>query len=200
MRMREAIEATQGAASLYFSDVLLTDGATAFARSGFAPHAPLQFRDRGDDWALLTVQPMRMQASVISREAYLACGGQDPALPLRQDTHLFLCLGLSGGACAVTARTVTMTDDAGGDRLTEQVPSSDTPYWIETAHMYADVLRRFPAVSPEHERELRRCLATAHWRLGRFAWRRRKPAEAAGSAWRSARQDPSVILGRLARR
>jgi glycosyltransferase involved in cell wall biosynthesis len=200
MRMREAIEATRGAASLYFSDVLLTDGATAFGRSGFAPRAPFEWRDQGDEWALLAVQPMRMQASVVTRAAYLGCGGQDPALPLRQDTHLFLCLGLSGAVCAVTARTVTMTDDAGDDRLTEQVPSSDSPYWIETARMYADVLRRFPALDPSHTRELRRRLATAHWRLGRLAWRRRRRAEAASSAWRSARQDPSVILARVARR
>jgi glycosyltransferase involved in cell wall biosynthesis len=60
MRMREAIEATQGAASLYFSDVLLPDGTTAFGRSGFAPHAPFERRDQGHEWALLAVQPMRM--------------------------------------------------------------------------------------------------------------------------------------------
>jgi glycosyltransferase involved in cell wall biosynthesis len=199
MRMREAIEATQGAASLYFSDVLLPDGTTAFGRSGFAPHAPFERRDQGHEWALLAVQPMRMQAAVLSRAAYLECGGQDPALPCREDTHLFLLLGLSGRVCALTARTVTMTDDA-RDRLTVELPSSDTVYWIATARLYADVLRRFPTLSPSHTRELRRRLATAHWRIGRLAWRRRRRAEAASRAWRSARQDPFVILARLARR
>jgi hypothetical protein len=92
-----------------------------------------------------------------------------------------------------------MTDDA-RDRLTVELPSSDTVYWIATARLYADVLRRFPTLSPSHTRELRRRLATAHWRIGRLAWRRRRRAEAASRAWRSARQDPFVILARLARR
>ena len=189
-----------GAAALYFSDAALPDGASAFGRSGFAPQAPLERVEHGDRWALLPVQPMMTPASVVSRAAYLACGGQDPALPCREDTHLFLLLGLGGGTCAVAARTVTVTDDARGARLTEQLPGSDAVYWIATARLYEDVLRRFPTLAPSQARELRRRLATAHWRLGRLAWRRRRRGEAAGSAWLSARNDPSVILGRLARR
>lgn len=199
-RLRDAIEATDGAASLYFSDAVLPDGTTAFGRSGFAPRAPHELVERGERWALLPVQPMMTPATVVSRAAYLECGGQDPALPCREDTHLFLLLGLSGASCAVAARTVTVTDDARGERLTEQLPGSDAVYWIATARLYEDVLRRFPALAPTQARELRRRLATAHWRLGRLSWGRRRRGEAAESAWRSARNDPSVILGRLARR
>jgi glycosyltransferase involved in cell wall biosynthesis len=199
-RLRRAIEATHGAAALYFSDAALPDGTTAFGRSGFAPQAPLERVEHGDRWALLPVQPMMTPATVVSRAAYLACGGQDAALPCREDTHLFLLLGLGGGTCAVAARTVTVTDDARSGRLTEQLPGSDAVYWIATARLYEDILRRFPALAPSQARELRRRLATAHWRLGRLSWRRRRRGEAAGSAWRSARNDPSVILGRLARR
>jgi len=143
---------------------------------------------------------MMTPAVVVSRAAYLACGGMDPELPCREDTHLFLLLGLAGPTCAVPGCTVTVTDDARGARLTEQLPGSDATYWIATARLYEDVLRRNPSLDASSARELRRRIATAHWRLGRLAWRRRRPTEAAGSAWRSARHDPSVILGRLARR
>jgi glycosyltransferase involved in cell wall biosynthesis len=199
-RMAEAIEATAGAAALYFSDADLPGGTTAFGRSGFAPTAPHELVHPGDRWALLAVQPMMTPAVVVSRAAYIECGGQDPALPCREDTHLFLLLGLAGSSCAIAARTVTVTDDAQAARLTEQLPGNDASYWIATARLYEDVLRRFPALAPADVRELRRRLATAHWRLGRLAWRRHRRGEAAGSAWRSARHDPSVILGRLARR
>jgi glycosyltransferase involved in cell wall biosynthesis len=196
----DSILATDGRAALYFSDLELPGGATAFGRSGFAPAAPLESADARDRWALRTVQPMMTPAVVVARDAYLGCGGMDPELPCREDTHLFLLLGLAGLTCAVSARTVTVTDDARGERLTEQLPGSDATYWIATARLYEDVLRRHPALDPVSARELRRRVATAHWRLGRIAWRRRRPSEAAGSAWRSARHDPSVILGRLARR
>ena len=188
------------AASLYFSDVELAADASAFGRSGFAPAGPHELVRSGADWALLPVQPMMTPAVVVSRAAYIACGGQDPALPCREDTHLFLLLGLAGGACAVAQRTVTVTDDGRGNRLTEQLSDSDATYWRATAHLYEDVLRRFPALAPASARELQRRAATAHWRLGRLAWRRGRRGAAASSAWRSARVDPSVLLGRIARR
>jgi glycosyltransferase involved in cell wall biosynthesis len=188
------------AAALYFSDVELPAGVSAFGRSGFAPAGPHELARSGAGWALLPVQPMMTPAVVVSRAAYIACGGQDPALPCREDTHLFLLLGLAGGACAVAQRTVTVTDDGRGNRLTEQLSDSDATYWLATAHLYEDVLRRFPALAPASARELQRRAATAHWRLGRLAWRRGRRGAAASSAWRSARVDPSVLLGRIARR
>jgi Glycosyl transferase family 2 len=200
--LASAIAATGGVASLYFSDAALPDGGTAWSRSGFAPSAPLEVEAEraGAPWVLLPRQPMMTPAVVVARAAYLGCGGQDPALPCREDTHLFLLLGLERSTCAVAATTVTVTADARGGRLTEQLPGSDAAYWLATARLYEDVLRRFPALAPQLAAELQRRLATAHWRLGRLAWRRGRPAAAAGSAWRSARLDPSVILGRVARR
>jgi glycosyltransferase involved in cell wall biosynthesis len=195
-----AIEATDGRASLYFTDAALPDGATAFGRSSFTARAPHECVDSGDGWSLLPVQPMMTPATVVARAAYLACGGQDPELRCREDTHLFLLLSLDSPICALPACTVTVTEDGRGNRLTEQLPASDAVYWIATARLYDDVVGRFPALEPRQRRELQRRLSTAHWRLGRLAWRRGRRGEAAGRAWRSARLDPSVILGRVARR
>jgi glycosyltransferase involved in cell wall biosynthesis len=162
--LADAIVATDGGASLYFTDALLPEGGTAWSRSGFAPSTPLELAGSGED------------------------------------THLFLVLGLGGSACAVAAQTVTVTSDGRGNRLTEQLAASDAAYWTATARLYADVACRFPALDPALARELQHRLATAHWRLGRLAWRRGRRTSAAGSAWRSARVDPSVILRRFARR
>jgi glycosyltransferase involved in cell wall biosynthesis len=199
-RLADVVAATEGVAALYFTDAELPDGGTAWRRSGFAPAAPFELADPGGRFALRAVQPMMTPAVVISREAYLGCGGQDPALPCREDTHLFLLLGLTGPVCAVSACTVIVTADARGARLTAQLPGSDAAYWHATIRLYGDVLRRVPELSPPVVRELQRRIATAHWRLGRLAWRRGRRGEAAGSAWRSARSDPSVILARVARR
>ena len=198
--LADAILATEGAASLYFTDAQLPDGTTAFGRSGFAPASPVEQVRPGAGWAMRSVQPMMTPAVVVSRTAYLDCGGQDPELPCREDTHLFLLLALDAPTCAIDACTVRVTDDGRGNRLTEQLPGSDAAYWVATARLYADVLRRFPALDPAHVRELQRRLATAHWRLGRLAWRRGRRTEAAGRAWRSARVDPTVLLRRVARR
>jgi glycosyltransferase involved in cell wall biosynthesis len=195
-----AIVETGGAAALYFTDAELPDGESAWQRSGFAAAAPFELAEPGARFALRPVQPMMTPAVVVARAAYLACGGQDPALPCREDTHLFLLLGLGGPACAVARRSVTVTADARGERLTAQLPGSDAAYWHATTRLYGDVLQRMPELPPAVVRELQRRLATAHWRLGRLAWRRGRRGEAAGSAWRSARSDPSVILGRVARR
>jgi glycosyltransferase involved in cell wall biosynthesis len=199
-RLAAAIAATEGVAALYFTDADLPGGGTAWRRSGFAPAVPFELADPGARFALRPVQPMMTPAVVVARADYLACGGQDPALPCREDTHLFLLLGLGGPACAVAARTVTVTDDARDERLTAQLPGSDAAYWHATTRLYGDVLRRLPGLPADDVRELQRRIATAHWRLGRLAWRRGRRGEAAGSAWRSARSDPSVILGRVARR
>src|SRR4051812_8093484 len=119
-----AIEETGGAAALYFTDAELPDGGSAWQRSGFAPAAPLELAEPGTRFVLRPVQPMMPPAVVVARAAYLACGGQDPALPCREDTHLFLLLGLGGPACAVAARSVTVTADAREERLTAQLPGS----------------------------------------------------------------------------
>jgi glycosyltransferase involved in cell wall biosynthesis len=197
--LADAIVATDGGASLYFTDAVLPEGGTAWSRSGFAPSTPLELAACGDRWVMRPRQPMMTPAVVVARAAYLACGGQDPALPCREDTHLFLLLGLGAPACAVDAHTVTVTSDGRGNRLTEQLAAGDVAYWTATARLYADVACRFPALDPALARELQRRLATAHWRLGRLAWRRGRRTSAAGSAWRSARVDPSVILRRVVR-
>jgi hypothetical protein len=199
-RLAEAIVATDGAASLYFADAELPGGGTAWSRSGFTARAPFELAADGTRWTMLPVQPMMTPAVVVSRAAYLACGGQDTALPCREDTHLFLLLCLGAPVCAVDAQSVVVTDDGRGNRLTEQLPGSDAAYWIATARLYEDVRSRAGELAPATVRELQRRTATAHWRLGRLAWRRGRRAEAASRAWRSARADPSVILQRVARR
>ena len=89
----------------------------------------------------MTTQPTMLQSSAIRRTTYLDIGGVSAVLPVREDTHLFLRLGLGRAACAVAGIGARMTDDAGDERLTQPLPPTGLPYWIASAFMYDDIVR-----------------------------------------------------------
>jgi len=197
-RVRRAIAATDGAAALYFSDARLGDDDTLWAQARFAPRGEHELRADAEGWALAPRQPLMTPAVVISRAAYLGCGGQDEALPCREDTHLFLKLGLTLPLCAVAGAGARVTPDAAGARLTSAHPSDGRGYLDASVRLCEDLLARLPALRPAARRELRRRLAVAHWRRARLAWRERRLGPCAAELARSLRWEPRVAAGRFA--
>ena len=103
----------------YFDDAALPaqqGGDTLWANAGFAPGRLTSTScERGTSWALMARQPLMTPAVVVGRDAYLAAGGMDERLWCREDTHLFLVLGLSGAALR-RARRRRPGHDPGGRR------------------------------------------------------------------------------------
>ena len=204
-RIAGAITVTDGQAAVYFDDAALPEqqgGATLWANAGFAAAGDVELCERGAPWALMTRQPLMTPAVVVGREAYLASGGMDERLWCREDTHLFLVLGLTGALCAVRGVGAQVTANAGADRLTATASATDSPrYWANTVLLYRDVLERFGASLTAAERgELRHRLATAHWRASRLSWRERRLGAFAAEAARSLRAEPRVVVERFSGR
>jgi glycosyltransferase involved in cell wall biosynthesis len=202
-RIGGAIEATEGRALTYFTDLSYTDDdVTAWQASQFAIEGDYEFRDDASDWFLLPAQPMTTQAAVIRRDAYLDLGGQDRSILCRQDTHLFLRLGFAGPACAVAGVGGWLTADGEEERLTNiHSPARSLSFWQDSVVMYRDVLRSCRGISRSQSRVLSRYLAIAYWRLSRIAWRERRLGKFVVEAARSLACSPGfvarVLAGRL---
>ncbi len=113
-RMSQAISATNGRANYYFADTRRTKSeghVYQWQMTGFEISGPFLLEEDPTEWVLAPRQPMMLQASVINREAYFACGGFWPPLRYRDDTHLFIKLGLLGSVCAVAGGGALMNDD-----------------------------------------------------------------------------------------
>ena len=177
-RIARAVRETQGCASLYFSDMRRGEdrgGELLWEVAGFSIPGDFELAKDASDWVMLGVQPMMLQASVFSRDAYLGAGGLWPALPVREDTHLFFKLCLGEAACAVAGCATEQTaDDASGDRLTSAMGPGTTHYDRASAALYSDVLASAASLAAQHASDLHERLASAHLRLAKrgFAERR----------------------------
>ncbi len=179
-RMAEAIAGTAGAANYYFADTICPPdrgGGSRWESVGFQMKGEFELKEDGSDWALILPQPMMLQSSVFRRAAYLQCGGFLPQLRFRDDTHLFLRLGLGQPICAVAGYGAEMTsDDDPSQRLTLSYSSEKQ----EMGHfmqvwMFSDLLQQMPQLSQSARAELRGRLAGAYRSLARDAWYQRKP-------------------------
>lgn len=201
-RMAQAIQATNGAARFYFADTIRPDekgGDGRWQACGFHIDGQYALKETAADWVLIQPQPMMLQSTVFNKDAYIAAGGFLPQLRYRDDTHLFLRLGLDGPVCAVANVGTQMTsDDDPSNRLTLTYDHA-----VRGAHMqvimFEDLLQQMPHLPPVHVQQLQRRLAHAHLALARFAWRERQ-------LWASARQmtrvmttQPGVFTGSLQR-
>ena len=122
-------------------------------------------------------------------------GEQAENLTCREDTHLFLKLGLAGPINAVSGVAGEATNDD-PNRLTERHKGRDLTYWRCTRWLYADILNRYPNLPPDRRGILRRRLADAYWTLGRISLRRR-PVTAFAQVARAARTDRRAVAARL---
>ncbi len=176
-RMADAIVATSGQGRFYFADTLReeADGEVQFWESrSFAIDGAYELALDASEWVMMRCQPMLLQAAVFNRDAYFECGGFLPALRYRDDTHLFLNLGLDGAACAVAGCGTQMTnDDDPKNRLTRSYNNNQDRGSRMQVIMFRDLLQRKRLIDPVHRRELKRRLAGAYLSLSRYAWRQR---------------------------
>lgn len=190
-RMAEAIGHTEGAASFYFADTVLDGGTSLWGMSGFAVAAGHRLVADATDWVLSDVQPTMLQSSVFNRERYRAAGGLWTELRIREDTHLFLVMGINGQACAVRGGGVQMTaDDRSGRRLTDELGPASKSWSVQTRLMYEDVLKRFPHLARADRRRLKTRLAGAYKDLAKHEWRAGRPAPAAANLIRAVHLAP----------
>jgi glycosyltransferase involved in cell wall biosynthesis len=170
-RVRRAMQATDGIARFYFADTLRSSeggGRRNWEIAHFRIDGEHQLMLDAADWVMLGHQPMMLQATVFNRDAYFACGGFWRPLRYRDDTHLFLKLGLGGPACAVNNLGCQMTDDDQQNRLTTTYQKAKNGCWTQVL-MNQDLLTRDLLLKPTHRREIRRRLAVAHRGMARFA-------------------------------
>ena len=202
-RMSYAIRATSGMASFYFADTKRTPidgGGYLWAICGF------EFKD---DYALFSDatslvlrrrQPMMLQSSVFKRTDYLESGGLWDRLRTREDTHLFLKLGIGSTVCAVAGCGAQMTaDDHPNNRLTTaHGQGKKQGVWMQVL-LHKDILNRMNLNSTD-KWTLQMRLAGAYRRLARLAWREHRLLTAVWWAWKSALIAPGIFFNRLGRR
>jgi hypothetical protein len=113
---------------------------------------------------------MMLQSTVVNRSKALEIGGFKKELRYRDDTHLFMKLGLGQPICAVRGCGVMMSsDDLPENRLT--LTHDDTAVGtIMRVIMLTDLLESAVPMSAETRAVLQTWLAVAHRGLARYAW------------------------------
>src|SRR6266851_8937531 len=168
-RMVDAIEGTRGEAALYFADVEVSgiEGGSSYWRAcGFEIDQDWKFKQDAGEWALMRIQPMMLQASVISRRTYLDIGGLAEQIRTREDTLLFFKLALLHPACAVAGcGTVMNSDDS--IRLTHVYDLESLVYCNATIFLYRELLASLVTIGRERRRFLKDSLSAAYFGIGR---------------------------------
>lgn len=169
-RMAAAIQATQGQADFYFANIDMAEnegGRPQWERAEFSIAGTHSLLADGTPWVLRPRIPMMLQASVFHRERLLASGAMWEALPMRDDTHVFLKHGIQRPVCAVAEiGTIQTSDDQSGGRLTTTISNKTLRYWRCSVLMWKDLLGRIPRSDRASRRLVRQRLATSHLRLG----------------------------------
>jgi glycosyltransferase involved in cell wall biosynthesis len=174
--MADAIEATRGEAALYFADTkrpLGEGGILYWDACGFGIKGNYEFKSDAGDWALMPFQPMMLQSSLIRRPRYFEVGGLPGDLRTREDTLLFLKLGLLYPICAVSGCGAVMTSD-GNMRLSQEMSSDSLPFWVATLSVYKEVLAIGNRISPERRKFMNDKLSAAYFSMGRIFFRQKK--------------------------
>jgi glycosyltransferase involved in cell wall biosynthesis len=205
-RMVNAIEGTRSEAVLYFADL---EVGPAEARSsywhlcGFQIHGEWECKRDAGEWALMRIQPMMLQASVIFRAIYLEIGGLAEQLRTREDTLIFYKLALQHPACAVAGYgTVINSDDS--IRLTQVYDQRSLVYCNATIFLYRELLGSLTSIGPERRQFLTACLSAAYFGISRTFARQGKYLNTIRNLAVSCGVSPSVfrkeVLGSLKRR
>jgi glycosyltransferase involved in cell wall biosynthesis len=205
-RMARAITATEGAAALYFADLQVPEGEGGghryWQRSGFEITGEWEFKRDAAEWAFMRIQPMMLQASVLSRRVYWEVGGLPEQLRTREDTLLFFKLGLLYPACAVSGCGTVMTSDD-SIRLTQVYDGRSFEFCHATILLYRELLTSLQGISREHRQILTECLGSSYYALARVFSRRKDYLSAMKNLAASCRVSPSRFLkevgGSLAR-
>lgn len=195
-RMARAISATQGAAALYFADLQVPQGEGGhryWQRCGFEIGGEWEFKRDAAEWAFMRIQPMMLQASVLSRRVYWEVGGLPEQLRTREDTLLFFKLGLLYPACAVSGcGTVMNSEDS--IRLTQVYDGQSLAFCDATISLYRELLAGLKDISPERRQMLAESLGSSYYARARVLVRRKDYLSALKNLATSCRVSPSMLL------
>ena len=205
-RMVRAISSTAGKACYYFSDIERPgqngENYRLWEKNKFAISGPYQVIDDATDVVLRhgLREPMMIQASVLNRQAAIACGGFVAELRYRDETNLFTKMGLEGAICAVSGVGAIMTaDDDPDNRLTEQYNNSREGVRMQVV-MFQDLLTYFGKRLTGKQRQfIRSKLSAAHWQLALIDLRSHALSSSMRHLYRAFRSDSGYVLGKVAR-
>lgn len=171
-RMARAICATRGKAVCYFSDSLEPPdrgGGSLWEKLHFRIEGAFRFMEDGTPWVMMERQPMMLQSAVFNRSAFWRVGGFLEALRYRDDTHLFLKIGLGAPVCAVAGCGAIMSsDDANQNRLTLMHDGLERGTQMQVI-MNRDLLHTLSSLSAETRETLQIRLANAYQGLAKHA-------------------------------
>jgi glycosyltransferase involved in cell wall biosynthesis len=195
-RMAQAITGTLGQANYYFADTLESEelgGGLLWSKIDYFIDEAYELIPDGTELAMMkdrSRQPMMLQSSVFNKSILLNYGGLNTELRVRDDSHIFMKLGLGQPICAVAGCGAFMTaDDTPENRLTMNSDLADD--WIEDfVIMYGDLLQTRDDLPKETRIELQQRLATILRTLARRSWKKRQFAEAANYLIRAFATDP----------
>ncbi len=200
--MAAAIAATAGQARFYFADTLRSSegqGKRHWEIANFAIAEPYKLMTDAAPWVMNGRQPMMLQSTVFQRAAYLESGGFWSPLRYRDDTHLYLKLGIGGAACAVNEIGCRMTDDDQTNRLSANYDKAKRGCEMQVL-MNQELLSRSLPLQPLHRQQLEQRLATAHRCVAHYAWRERRYPKALLHLARSLAAQPrsvGTVIGKL---
>lgn len=168
-RIVNAIVGTRGEAALYFADAEVSrpeGGYSYWSRCGLTVNGDWEVRRDAGEWALMRIQPMLLQASVVSRKTYLEVGGLAEELRTREDTLLFFKLALLHPACAVAGCGTAMNSDD-SDRLTRLYDGESLVYCNATIFLYRELLSSLTTIGQERRQFLTDSLSAAYFGISR---------------------------------
>ena len=175
-QIAEAIKATKHAAVLYFSDAMRIDyekKSSHWQLCKFKVSEPFEIEHVGGRWVLMRIQPMLIPTSVMKRSALLEIGGFAKHLRTREDTHLFLKLGLCYSLCAVKGIGGAIMSDS-KTQLTEIYGEESECYSEATVSMYRDLLVSGCRISTGDRVLLSNSLSASFFSNGQILYRKKK--------------------------
>jgi glycosyltransferase involved in cell wall biosynthesis len=197
-KMAAAIEATGGRGEFYFADIDMAEnegGRPQWERAEFSIEGPYELIEDGTPWVLRKRVPLLLQAAVFRRAPLVAAGGLWEALPMRDDTHVFLRHGIAKPICAVAGiGTIQTSDDQSGGRLTTTISNTTERYWRCSILMWTDLLKCVPAQDVASRRLLEQRLAISHIRYGVKAAKRGHIPKLLYHALRACFVSPRTVL------
>jgi hypothetical protein len=199
--MAKAIASTSGKTNYCFADTLEPEnrgGELLWTKIGFAVEEPFKLFADGTDIVLMRGnQPMMLQSSVIKKDAFDSCGGFLKELRYRDDTHLFMRLGLGQPICAVAGcGAVATADDVVENRLTLTFDHTEAGAYMNVI-MYNDLLQTLDDLSEKSKSELRRRLGGSLRVMARRSWEQGEYQKAAVYLTRAAFVDPQRLIQRI---
>jgi glycosyltransferase involved in cell wall biosynthesis len=195
-RIVRAIGDTHGAAAVYFADLQCPQeqgGQRYWHICSFEIEGVWKFARNADEWVFMRRQPMMLQASVLSRRAYMEVGGLPQYLRTREDTLLFYKLGVRYPACAVSGcGTVMHSDDS--IRLTQVYDPASQVFQDATIFLYRELLAGVNNISAKQRQQLVGLLSEAHYTRGRGLIRRKNYMRAIKEMATACRVSPSRFI------